>query len=83
MNRHHYQVVAVLLFGGKIMPIYRNTDMLNAINEYVHNPIYREILRLRFCDGCTYEKIAEICNYSTQHVKYICKTFKPVLISHL
>ncbi len=48
---------------------YRNTDMLNAINEYIRNPRYRELLRLRFCEGATYEQIAEAVNYSPQHVK--------------
>ena len=65
------------------MPIYSNTAMQNAIAEYVHNAQYRKILLLRYCEGHTYEKIAEICNYSTQHVKHICKTYKAVLISHL
>ena len=31
----------------------------------------------------SYEKIAEICNYSTQHVKFICKKYKDFLMNHL
>jgi DNA-directed RNA polymerase specialized sigma subunit len=65
------------------MPVYKNSDMLYIINEYVHSPKYREILRLRFCDGYTYEEIAEAVNFSPQHVRYICKSYKPMLISHL
>ena len=65
------------------MPIYSNSDMLRVISEYCHNFKYREVLRLRYCNGHTYEEIAEITNYSTQHVKHICKTYKPILISHL
>ena len=65
------------------MQEYRNSDMLNAITEYVHNAKYREILRLRFCDGLTHEEIAETVGYSTQHVKDICRTYKPVLIRRL
>ena len=30
---------------------YRNSDMKIAIDEYVHNTRYREILRLRYCEG--------------------------------
>ena len=65
------------------MPIYTNTAMRNVIAEYVHNSQYRQILLLRYCDGHTYEKIAEITNYSTQHVKHICKTFEPIIMNHL
>ena len=57
--------------------------MCNAIDEYVRNPRYRNVLRLRYCQGETYERIAEQVNYSTQHVKYICKTYKELLMSHL
>ena len=65
------------------MPIYKNSDMCRAIDEYVHNPKYKEVLRLRYCEGFTYEQIAEIVNFSPQHVKYICKSYKELLISRL
>lgn len=65
------------------MPEYKNSDMLAIISEYIHHPRYREILRLRFCDGFTYEEIAGKVNFSPQHVKAICAKYKPVLISHL
>ena len=65
------------------MPVYKNSDMMNVISEYVHNPRYREILRLRYCDGFTYEEIAEAVNFSPQHVKHICRSYKDLLISCL
>lgn len=65
------------------MPDYRNSDMCHAIEEYVRNPRYRRLLRLRFCENETYERIAEEVNYSPQHVKYICKRYREFLISHL
>ena len=65
------------------MPDYRNSDMCRTINEYVHNPRYRRLLHMRYCDGYTYEEIAEETNFSPQHVKYICKTYKQLLLSHL
>ncbi len=65
------------------MLIYKNSDMLRAIDEFVHNPKYRELLRLRFCDGFTYEEIGEAVGYSTQHVKFICKSYKELLISQV
>lgn len=65
------------------MPDYRNSDMLVLISEFCHNLKYQEVLRLRYCNGYTYEEIGEITGYSTQHVKHICKKYKPILIRHL
>lgn len=65
------------------MPIYKNSDMMRTIDEYVHNPRYRHVLRLRFCDGCTYEEIAEAVGFSPQHVKFLCRSYKDLLISCL
>lgn len=63
--------------------IYKNSDMMLAINEYVHNAQYREVLRLRLCDGWTYEEIAEAVRFSPQHVKYIVRLYKDLLISQI
>ena len=65
------------------MPEYSNTDMCRVIDEYIHHPRYRLILRLRYCDSFTYEEIAEEVGYSPQHVKDLCRRYKPLLISHL
>ena len=65
------------------MPEYRNSDMRRCIDEYVRNSRYKEVLRLRFCEGRTYEEISGIASYSPQHVKHICKTYRDMLISHL
>lgn len=65
------------------MPIYKNSDMARAIDEYVHNPRYRRLLHLRYCEGMTYEEIAEAVNFSPQHVRCICKKYKQLLISAL
>ena len=65
------------------MTDYRNTDMCNAIEEYVRNSRYKEVLRLRYCSGYTYEQISLAVAYSPQHVKHICKTYKDLLFSHL
>ena len=60
---------------------YTNSEMCRAINEYCHKAKYREVLRLRYCEGLTHEEIAEATKYSVQHSKYICKTYKAILIS--
>lgn len=65
------------------MLVYKNSDMLAAITEYVHNPRYREVLRLRFCESFTYEEIAFKVGFSPQHVKTICSKYKPLLYSLL
>ena len=63
--------------------IYRNSDMREAIAEYVHDIRHRELLCLRFCDGLTYEQIAEAVCYSPQHVKALCASYKPLLFSQI
>lgn len=62
---------------------YKNSEMLLAINEYVHNVQYREVLRLRLCEGYTYEQIAELVRFSPQHVKHIVRSYKDLLISQI
>ena len=65
------------------MSSYNRNDMRNVIDSYVVNPRYRQILCLRFCEGFTMDQVAEATNYSTQHVKHICKSYKDLLISLL
>lgn len=65
------------------MPDYKRSDMCKAIDEYVINPRYRALLRMRYCEGLTYDQIADAVSYSPQHVKHICKTYKDYLISRL
>ena len=65
------------------MPNYRRSDMCNAIDEYVINYRYREVLKLKYCEGMTYEEVAETVNYSPQHVKHICRIYKDYLMSRL
>lgn len=65
------------------MPEYRNSDMCLIIDEYIHNARYRDLLRLRLCEGLTYEEIAEAVNFSPQHVKHICKKYKAFLMRHI
>ena len=63
--------------------IYNRIELCKLIDSYVINPRYREVLRLKLCEGLTYEQVAEAANYSTQHVKYIVKEYKGFLISLL
>ena len=63
--------------------MYKRSDMCKAIEDYVINSKYRDILKLRFCEGLTYEQIGEITNYSPQHIKRICTSYKELLMNQL
>lgn len=63
--------------------MYKNSDMQAAIDELIHVSWQREALKLRFCDGMTYEQIAEKMGYSTQHIKATVKRHKNTLFSNL
>ena len=65
------------------MSNYNRKTMLTVIDDYVVNPRYRDVLRLKYYEGMTHEQVAEATHYSTQHVKSICKSYKEMLISHL
>lgn len=62
---------------------YKNSDMCRAIAEHVHNEKYRELLRLRFCDGYTYDEISCATNFSAQHIKHLCKIYRDMLMNNL
>ena len=63
--------------------MYKRSDMCRAIDDYVLNPRYRELLKLRYCEGLTYEQISAAVNYSPQHVKHVCTVYKNRLMSCL
>ena len=65
------------------MKEYTNSAMNRAIEEHCHNRRYRELLRLRFCEGFTYEEIAEEVSFSPQHVRSICNSYKMLLFNSL
>ena len=65
------------------MKYYKNSDMIHAINEWVHNPRYREVLRLKLCEDFTYEEIAGAVGFSPQHVKFICRSYREHLLSQV
>ena len=57
-----------------------STDEINYyVEQYVHNAKHREILRLRFIDGTTYEEIAEKVRMSDRQIKNIVYKYKDAL----
>ncbi len=63
--------------------MYTNSQMIAAIDEHVHSSWQRDALKLRFCDGMTYEQIAEKLGYSTVYIKEIVKKHRDILFANL
>lgn len=48
-----------------------NSQIEYLIDEWCHNQKYREILKLRFIDGLTFEALAEEVDMSVRQIKNI------------
>ena len=48
-----------------------NSEIERKISEYIHSERDRRIMRMRFIDGLTYERIAEIVEMSPRQIKTI------------
>ena len=53
------------------------------IDEYIHNELYRMVLKSRFIDGLTYEQIAEKYDRSVKNIKDIIKNNEYKVFKHL
>ena len=61
-------------------------NLIKAIDESVVGyKAYRnrELLKLRYADGYTYEEIAEMMDLSDRHVRRICYEYEPKVIERL
>ena len=59
---------------------YTNSEIERRIAETIHNAKYREIMRMRFIDGLTYERIAEAVEMSPRQIKNIVKRFSGIIM---
>lgn len=59
---------------------YKNSDIANLIDEYIHSERDRAILKRRYIDGICYEKLAEEFDLSVRHVKNIVYKHEHILI---
>lgn len=50
---------------------YTNSEISAIIDEHIHNELYRNILKARYIDGLTFERIAEKYDMSTSQTKRI------------
>lgn len=48
-----------------------NSEIREAIDEFIHDAVVREILKDRLIDGMTFERLAEKHGYSPRHIKRI------------
>lgn len=62
---------------------YKNSEMLDIINEYIHNERDRNILKSRYIDGLTFEKIAEKCDISVRQAKRIVYKYEWNIFKYL
>lgn len=65
------------------IPEYTNSQMNALIDEHIHNIRNRAILKMRYLDGMTYERIADELNMSTQQIKTIVYKTQQKLLKHL
>lgn len=59
---------------------YKNSDIANLIDEYIHSERDRAILKRRYIDGICYEKLAEEFDLSVRHVKNIVYNHEHILM---
>lgn len=50
---------------------YTNSQITAMIDDLIHNERDRKIMKRRFVDGITFERLAEEFNLSTQRIKAI------------
>ena len=66
---------------------YSRSEIERAIDEWVilkrHSERNRQILKSRFIDGLTYEKLAEKYDLSVSHIKFIVYKLENVVYDNL
>lgn len=60
-----------------------NSELAYLIDEWCHNQKYREILKLRFIDGMTFEALAEEVDMSVRQVQNIVYKEGDKVLSHV
>ena len=65
------------------MKEYKNSEMSDLIDEYIHNERNRAILKRRLIDGCCFEPLAEEFDLSVRQIKTIIYKAQEQLFMHL
>lgn len=61
----------------------KNSDIANAIDEYIHSERDRKILKRRLIDGICYEPLADEMGMSVRQIKRIVSRTEEKLFKHL
>lgn len=62
---------------------YKNSEIEKIIDEYIHNQRNRALLKRRYIDGVTLEKLAEEFDLSVRQAKNIIYNNEDVIFKHL
>lgn len=62
---------------------YSNTAIAGIIDEYIHNQKHRAVLKRRYIDGITLEKLAEEFDLSVTQIKNIIYKNEDAIFKHL
>jgi len=62
---------------------YKNSDIANLIDEYIHSERDRAILKRRYIDGVCYEPLAEEFDLSVRQIKNIVYKHETILLKEL
>lgn len=62
---------------------YRNSQIRELIDEYIHSERDRRILYSRLVDGLTFERLSEMYELSVRQVKTIVHKCEVVLFRHI
>lgn len=62
---------------------YRNSDIQIIIDDYIHSIRDRDIMKMRYVDGLTYEKIAERVDMSTRQIQNIINKHEKIIFKAL
>ena len=68
---------------GKKVKEYANSQIALVIDEYIHKKNHRELLKMRYIDGLTFEELAEKFDLSVRQTKNIVYTNEKVIFSHI
>ena len=65
------------------MNIYTNNDIEKIIDNYIHNERDRCILKRKYMDGITHEKLAEEFKLSNTQIKNIIYKYRDMIFEKL
>lgn len=62
---------------------YTNSGISSVIDEYIHSKRNRDLLKRRYIDGITFERLSEEFDLSVRQTKAIVYKSEKVIFSHI